>query len=79
MTLDGLGRLGQKGGQPHTASAVRRFLRIEHPVGLNPVLRSLKELLRRGLVRIAGITEERPLRLYQLTSAGERIVTQLRR
>ncbi len=79
MTLDGLARLGEKAGQPQTASAVRRFLRAEHPVGLNPVLRSLKELLRRGLVRVAGTTEERPLLLYQLTLVGERIVTQLRR
>ena len=79
MTLDGLARLGEKAGQPQTASAVRRFLRVEHPVGLNPVLRSLKELLRRGLVRVAGTTEERPLRLYQLTSTGKRIVAQLRR
>lgn len=79
MTLDGLARLGEKAGQPQTVSAVRRFLRAEHPVGLNPVLRSLKKPLRRGLVRVAGTTEERPLRPYQLTPAGERIVTQLRR
>ena len=79
LTLDGLARLGEKSGQPQTASTVRRFLRTEHPVGLNPMLRSLKELLRRGLIRVAGTTEERPLRLYQLTPAGERIVTQLRR
>lgn len=79
LTLDGLARLGEKSGQPQTASTVRRFLRSEHPVGLNPMLRSLKELLRRGLIRVAGTTEGRPLRLYQLTPAGERIVTQLRR
>ena len=79
MTLDGLARLGEKASQPQTASAVRRFLRTVHPIGLNPVLRSLKELLRRGLVRVAGTTKERPLRLYDLTPAGERIVTQLRR
>lgn len=79
MTLDGLARLGEKASHPQTASAVRRFLRTVHPIGLNPVLRSLKELLHRGLVRVAGTTEERPLRLYQLTPAGERIVTQLRR
>ena len=79
MTLDGLARLGEKAGRPQTASAVRRFLRAEHPVGLNPVLRSLKELLRRGLVRVAGTTEEQPRRLYQLTPTGERIVVHLRR
>ncbi len=79
MTLDGLARLGEKAGQPQTASAVRRFLRAEHPVGLNPVLRSLKELFGRGLVRVAGTTEERPLRLYDLIPAGQRIVAQLRR
>lgn len=79
MTLDGLARLMDKNGQSQTASAVRRFLRAEHPVGLNPVLRSLKELLGLGLVRVTGTTEEQPRRLYQLTPAGERIVTQLRR
>lgn len=79
LTLEGLAQLRERTGQPQTASTVRRFLRVEHPVGLNPVLRSLKELLRRGLVRVVGTTEERPLRLYQLTSAGERIVAHLRR
>lgn len=79
MTLDSLARLSEKTSQPQTASAVRRFLRAEHPVGFNPVLRSLKELLGRGLVRVAGTTEERPLRFYQLTPAGEHIVIQLRR
>ncbi|MBM3793890.1 MAG: hypothetical protein FJW31_07430 [Acidobacteria bacterium] len=79
LTLDGLARLSEKTSHPQTASAVRRFLRAEHSVGLNPVLRSLKELLGRGLVRVAGTTEEQARRLYQLTLAGERIVTQLRR
>lgn len=78
LTLDGLSRLRERTGQPQTASEVRRFLRTEHTVGLNPVIRSLKELLRRGLVRAVGTTEEQPRRLYQLTPAGERIVTQLR-
>lgn len=79
LTLDGLSRLRERTGQLQTVSEVRRFLRAEHPVGLNPVLRSLKELLGRGLVRVAGTTEEQSRRLYQLTPAGERIVAQLRR
>ena len=79
FTLDALTRLSERTGQPQTAASVRRFLRIEHPVGLNPVLRALKELVARGLIRLVGTTDDHQRRLYQLTPAGIRLVAQLRR
>jgi DNA-binding PadR family transcriptional regulator len=79
LTLDALARLTERTGQPQTAACVRRFLRVEHPVGLNPVLRSLKELVACALVRIAGTTGAQQRRLYRVTPAGQRLVVQLRR
>jgi hypothetical protein len=79
LTLLGLAELEAKTGERQTATAIRKYLRPEHPVGLNPVARALKELLRLGLVREAGVTRKRCCKLYQLTSAGGRIVEQLGR
>jgi hypothetical protein len=79
LTLLGLAELEARIGESQTATAVRKHLRTEHPVGLNPVARALKELLRLGLIREAGVTRKRCCKLYQLTSAGRRIVEQLKR
>ena len=79
FTLMGLADLETRTHESQTATAVRKHLRTEHPVALNPVLRALKELLRLGLIREAGVTRKRSCRLYQLTPAGRRIVEQLRR
>jgi DNA-binding MarR family transcriptional regulator len=66
-------------GESQTATAIRKHLRTEHPVGLNPVVRALKDLVRLGLVREAGLTAKRCCRLHQLTPTGRRIVEQLKR
>ena len=79
LTLVGLAALEAKTGENQTATAIRRHVRAAHPVGLNPVVRALKELLRLGLVREAGLTAKRCCKLYQLTPAGRRIVDQLKR
>ena len=78
-TLLELAALETKTSESQTATAIRKHLGTEHPVGLNPVVRALKELLRLGLVREAGVTRKRCCKLYQLTPAGKRIVEQLRR
>lgn len=79
LTLVALADLETKFGEAQTATAVRKHLRTEHPVGLNPVVRALKELLHLGLVREAGVTQKRCCKLYRLTPAGRRIVEQLQR
>lgn len=79
LTLIGLGQLEAKTGAPQTATAIRKHLRTEHAVGLNPVIRALKDLLRLGLVQPAGTTDERACKLYRLTALGHRILDQLNR
>ena len=51
LTLTCLGFLEAKTGEAQTATVVRRQLKREHAVGLNPVIRALKDLVRQGLVR----------------------------
>jgi len=79
LTLGALADLENKLGEPQTATAIRKHLRSEYAVGLNPVLRALKDLVKLGLVRPAGVTEERCCKLYHLTPAGRRILEQLNR
>jgi len=77
LTLGGLECLESRTGQAQTATAIRKHLKTDHPVGLNPVLRALKDLVRLGLVREAGATAERGLKRYGLTPAGKRVWLQL--
>ena len=77
-TLLGLATLLERDGKARTATEVRKAIRGEFPVSLNPVLRSLKELLAKSLVRVAGTTADHR-RQYSLTPAGRRIADQLRR
>lgn len=79
MTLLSLDHLQEKSGTPQTATGVRKHLRSEHAVALNPVVKALKDLLRLGLVKEAGVTKQRCCKLYRVTPAGKRIIEQLRR
>lgn len=77
LTLIGLGHLEEKTGEPQTATTVRKRVLPEHGVGLNPVIRALKDLVRLGVVEHAGLTKKRCCTLYSLTPAGKRILEQL--
>jgi DNA-binding PadR family transcriptional regulator len=79
LTLIGLDQLQEKSGIPQTATSIRKHLRSEHGVALNPVLKALKDLVRLDLVKEAGVTEQRCCKLYRVTPAGQRIIDQLRR
>ena len=79
LTLMALAELETKTHGPQTATAVRKHLRGKHPVGLNPVVRALKELLQLGVVRESGVTQRRGCKLYRVTPAGQRIIRQLKR
>jgi hypothetical protein len=58
-------------------AGIRKHLRDNHAVGLNPVIRAIKELVRLGLVQPSGVTPERACKLYRLTPMGRRILNQL--
>lgn len=77
QTLQGLDESIRDTGQSQTASDLRKYLRETHPIGLNPVIRALKELEHQGLVECAGTTKLRMLKLYRLTRSGSLILAQL--
>jgi len=53
-----------------TATVIRKRLREKHPLGLNPVIRALKELEGMGLARWAPVGKTDPRKCFRLTSAG---------
>ena len=79
VVLEGLGTLGERTGEAQTAAALRKSLRNGHPMGLNQVIRALRELESLGLVRKLGVTRKQSRKLFALTSSGQKIVEQLRR
>ena len=60
-----------------TATKIRKRLNQTYPIGLNPILRSLKELVKLGLVKSVGVTKKQHRKIYQLTADGERIRQEL--
>ena len=79
LVLEGLGTLGDRTREAQTAGALRKSLRNSHAVGLNQVIRALRELESLALVRKIGVTRKQSRKLFALTSGGQRIVEQLRR
>jgi hypothetical protein len=77
LTLAALDQLESKTNSPQTATAIRKFLRTEHAVGLNPVVRALKDLVKLGLIQQDEVTDDRACKLYRLTPSGGRILKQL--
>jgi len=64
---------------PATATQIRRSLRVKRPIGLNPVIRALKELEGLGLVKSAMEINGDTRPFYSLTRSGAAIVQQLRK
>lgn len=60
-----------------TATRIRRRVNEMHPVGLNPILRALRDLREVKLVEIAGVADKRRQKLYRLTPLGTRIAKAL--
>ena len=60
-----------------TAARIRKRLNQTYPIGLNPVMRTLRELCRIGVVKCIGITPKQERKVYGLTKDGERIREQL--
>jgi len=78
VTLDGLAKLIERTHEPQTATALRKFLRHDRPVGLNIVIHALRDLLEQHLIVRCGENEQ-GRRLHKLSPLGQRIVSQLRR
>lgn len=78
LTLDGLARFSDRMGEAPTASQVRKFLRRDYPVGLNPIIRALKELKSKGLASSSVADEVSRWKTYRLTKVGRNLLAQLR-
>jgi DNA-binding PadR family transcriptional regulator len=76
LTLCSLGQLETKA--PQTATEIRKHILKEYCAGLNPVLRSVRELAGKKLITCVGVTPVRACKLYRLTPTGRAIVKQLR-
>lgn len=74
LTLLRIAELTTKEGK--TASEIRKSLREEYPVGLNPVIRAVKELVVLGLIR-AKEKRDGIRNTYKVTPTGRLIVSQL--
>lgn len=77
--LVGLAQMESRHPEGHTASSIRKFIRPDYPVGLNPVLRAVRELANKRLITCVGTTKLRSCKLYRLTPSGRAIVRQLQR
>jgi hypothetical protein len=64
---------------PVSATTVRKSLRDEHPIGLNPTIRALKELCALGAAKAQPSETLPDHRTYRLTPFGQRLVAQLSR
>jgi hypothetical protein len=77
QTLCSLGQLETKA--PQTATEIRNHVRNIYSAGLNPVLRSVRELADRKLIACVGVTPGQACKLYRTTSTGRKILNQLNR
>lgn len=77
--LLGLSRMEMRNSEGETASSIRRYICHDYPVGLNPVIRALRELAGRHLIACVGVTPLRSCKLYRLTPLGSSIIGQLQR
>ena len=76
LTLLGIGKRTDQNGTAVAAAEIRKALREAHPVGLNPVIRAVKELRSLGLIAVVGL-KNGTRNTYRLTTSGRRIVAQL--
>lgn len=76
--LLGLSRMEARSADGQTASNIRRLIRNDYPVGLNPVIRAVRELAKKQVIVCVGSTRLRGCKLYRLSPAGRIIVQQLR-
>jgi len=77
--LLGLAQMEARSPDGQTASTIRKFIRADYPVGLNPVIRAVRELADQKLIVCVGVTQIRACRLYRLSPGGHQILEQLKR
>ena len=59
---------------PLTATEIKKRLREHYPLSLNHVIAALKFLSEHRLVKTAGHTEKRELKIYRITTLGKTIL-----
>jgi DNA-binding PadR family transcriptional regulator len=77
LALTALGQMETNLHTSQTATAVRKHLRETHSVGLNPVIRAIKDLVKLGLVMSDSASTRNAGKQYRLTKMGRRILHQL--
>ena len=77
--LLGLAQLENLYLEPQTASSIRKFIRANNPVGLNPVIRAVRELADKKLVICVGVTRLRACKLYNVSQIGHAVVHEFQR
>src|SRR2546422_4526284 len=77
MLVMELGKFSSLNMGEATAARIRKRLNETYPIGLNPVMRSLRELAALGVVEWSGFTRNQQRKIYRLTREGERIRKQL--
>ena len=75
--LSELARPRLDGKQSLTATEIRRGLLERYPLGINPTIRALQELLGDRLVGVIGVTKKRQQKLYRISKAGEIVNRQI--
>jgi DNA-binding PadR family transcriptional regulator len=75
--LLGISQAQQRHPDGLTASSIRKLIRHDYPVGLNPVIRAVRELADKNLITCIGVTRLRSCKLYRLTPAGRLVVQQV--
>ncbi len=77
--LLGLVQIEVRHPEGQTGSSIRKHIRQDYPVGLNPVLRAVRELESRKLITCVGVTRLRSCKLYRVTPAGLAVTRELER
>jgi hypothetical protein len=79
QVLLGMAQMEARSPDGHTATEIRKHLRSDYIVGLNPVLRAARELAKMNIITCIGTTKVRACKLFRLSAMGNRIVEQLTR
>lgn len=75
--LLGMARVEAHSSDGQTASQIGKHIRTQYPVGLNHVLRAVRELAGKKLITCVGTAKGRVCKLYRLGKSGNEIVREL--
>lgn len=75
--LLGMAQMEARSPDSHTATEIRKHVTTDYPVGLNPVLRTVRELADKKLIACVGTTKLRACKLHRLSPTGKAVAEQL--